>query len=152
MKENFISRFDEEDNGAKVNLIDANKTLLIDQFTTDATEEPELFEDAKTMADVFEHYKPTVDVDFENENGETITETLHFNEMKDFDVNGGKGNLVTNSQVLSDIKMHVDNAAKVRKQIEQNSKLRTILKDGQSKEDLKALLQSMLDELEKKDN
>ena len=149
MKESFISRFDEEDNGAKVNLLDANKTLLIDQFTTDATEEPELFEGAKTMADVFDHYKPSVEVDFENENGETVTETLHFNEMKDFDVNGGKGNLVSNSKVLSDIKLHADNAGKVRKQIEQNSKLRTILKDAQSREDLKALLQSMLDELEK---
>lgn len=149
MKENFISRFDEEDEGSKVNLLDANKTLLIDQFTTDATEEPELFEDAKTMADVFDHYKPSVEVEFENEHGETVSETLHFNEMKDFDVNGGKGNLVSNSQVLSDIKVHSDNAAKVRKQIEQNSKLRTILKDSQSRDDLKALLQSMLDELEK---
>lgn len=149
MKENFISRFDEEDDGAKVNLLDANKTLLIDQFTTDATEEPELFEDAKTMADVFEHYKPSVDVDFENENGETVSETLYFKEIKDFDVNGGKGNLVGNSQVLSEIKMHVDNATKVRKQIEQNSKLRAILKDSQSRDDLKTLLQSMLDELEK---
>ncbi|MBP5327280.1 MAG: hypothetical protein J6Y98_05150 [Bacteroidales bacterium] len=148
MKENFISRFDEEDNGAKVNLLDANKTLLIDQFTSEATEEPELFEGAKTMADVFEHFKPSVDVDFQNENGETVTETLHFNEMKDFDVNGGKGNLVSNSKILSDIKLHADNAAKVNKQIEQNSKLRAILKDSQSRDDLKALLQSMLDELE----
>lgn len=148
MKENFISRFDEEDNGSKVNLLDANKTLLIDQFTSDATEEPELFENAKTMADVFDHFKPNVDVDFENENGETITETLHFNEMKDFDVNGGKGNLVSNSEVLSNIKLHADNASKVRKQIEQNSKLRAILKDSSARDDLKALLQSMLDELE----
>lgn len=148
MKENFISRLDEEDNGSKVNLLDANKTLLIDQFTTDASEEPELFENAKTMADVFDHFKPSVEVDFQNENGETVTETLRFNEMKDFDVNGGKGNLISNSQVLSDIKMHVDNAAKVHKQIEQNSKLRAILKDAAARDDLKALLQSMLDELE----
>lgn len=148
MKENFISRFEEEDNGAKVNAIDSNKTLIINQFTSDASEEPELFQEAKTMADVFDHFKPNVDVDFENENGEVVTETLHFNEMKDFDVNGGKGNMVTNSEVLSGIKMHVDNAAKVKKQIEQNSKLRAILKDAQAREDLKALLQSMLDELE----
>ena len=136
MKENFISRFEEEDNGAKVNVIDANKTLIINQFTMDASSEPELFEGAKTMADV----------EFENENGECVPETLHFNEMKDFDVNGGKGKLVTNSEFLSDVKDHLDTSSKIRKQIEQNGKLRSILKDNQAREELKNLLQSMLDE------
>lgn len=148
MRENFISKDLGEDDGAKVNALDANKTLIIDQFNSDAGEVPELFQEAKTMKDVFDHFKPSVDVDFENENGEIVSETLHFNEMKDFDVNGGKGNLVANSKFLSDVKIHSDNAAKVRKQIEQNSKLRDILKDSAAKEDLRALLQSMLDELE----
>lgn len=148
MKENFISRFEEEDNGAKVNVIDANKTLIINQFTMDASSEPELFEGAKTMADVFDFFKPTADVEFENENGECVPETLHFNEMKDFDVNGGKGKLVTNSEFLSDVKDHLDTSSKIRKQIEQNGKLRSILKDNQAREELKNLLQSMLDELE----
>lgn len=148
MKENFISRDVEEDAGAKVNAIDANKTLVIDQYTSDASDEPDLFQDAKTMKDVFDHFKPSVDVDFENESGESVSETLHFNEMKDFDVNGGKGNLVANSKFLSDIKLHEDTAAKVRKQIEQNAKLRNILKDAQGREELRAMLQEMLNELE----
>lgn len=148
MRENFISKDIEEDAGAKVNAIDANKTLIIDQYTSDATEEPELFQEAKTMKDVFEHYKPSVDVDFENQSGEIVSETLHFNEMKDFDAGGGKGNLVANSAFLSDVKMHVDNAGKVRKQIEQNAKLRNILKDAQGRDELRAMLQAMLDELE----
>ena len=148
MKENFISRDVEEDAGAKVNAIDANKTLVIDQYTSDASEEPELFQDAKTMKDVFDHFKPSVDVDFENESGEIVSETLHFDEMKDFEVNGGKGNLVTNSRFLSDIKIHEDTAAKVRKQIEQNAKLRNILKDAKGREELRTMLQEMLNELE----
>lgn len=151
MRENFISQDIEEDAGAKVNALDANKTLIIDQYTTDATEEPDFFQGAKTMKDVFDHFKPCVDVDFENEGGELVTETLHFNEMKDFDVNGGKGNLVNNSKFLSDIKIHADNAGKIRKQIEQNAKLRNILKDAQGREELKALLQEMLNDLEKAD-
>lgn len=149
MRENFISKDIEEDPGAKVNAIDANKTLIIDQYTSDAGEDPELFQEAKTMKDVFEHFKPSVDVDFESETGDIISETLHFNEMKDFEVNGGKGNLVANSKYLSDIKLHVDNAAKVRKQIEQNSKLRNILKDEKGREELRMMLRQMLDELEK---
>jgi len=148
MRENFISKDLEEDPGAKVNAIDANKTLIIDQYTSEAPVEAELFQDAKTMKDVFEHFKPSVDVEFENAEGEIIPETLHFNEMKDFDVGGGKDNLVMNSPYLSNIKIHADNTGKVRKQLEQNTKLRNILKDAQAREDLKALLQNMLDELE----
>ena len=45
-------------------------------------------------------------------------------------------------------KINADNSSKVRKQLEQNTKLRNILKDAQAREDLKALLQGMLDELE----
>ena len=114
----------------------------------DAGEEPELFQDAKTMKDVFEHFKPSVEVDFENDKGELVTETLHFNEMKDFEVNGGKGNLVSNSKFLSDVKLHADTASKVRKQIEQNAKLRNILKDAQGREELRSMLKSLLNELE----
>lgn len=148
MRENFISKDIEEDPGAKVSELDANKTLIIDQYTMNATEEPELFQDARTMKDVFEHFKPSADVSFEAEDGSIVDETLHFNEMKDFDVNGGKGNLVTNSKFLSDIKVHADNAARIRKQIEQNAKLRAILKDAAARDDLKNLLTSMLQELD----
>ena len=147
MRENFISKDLEEDPGAKVNAIDANKTLIIDQYTDEAPVEAELFQDAKTMKDMFDHFKPSVEVEFANEEGEIVPETLHFNEMKDFDVNGGKGNLVMNSPFLSDIKIHADNSSKVRKQLEQNTKLRNILKDAQAREDLKVMLQAMLDEL-----
>ena len=57
MRENFISKDLEEDPGAKVNAIDANKTLIIDQYTDEAPVEAELFQDAKTMKDVFDHFK-----------------------------------------------------------------------------------------------
>ena len=151
MKEkNFISRADDENDGAKVNAIDANKTLMIDQYTSDVSlGDPELFEHAKDINEVFEHFKPSVDVDFVNKNGETICETLHFHEMNDFNVDGGKGNLVSNSAFLSEIKMQADNTSKIRKQIEVNNKLRSILKDSDAKEELKMMLKNMLDELEK---
>lgn len=147
MKENFISTIIEEDAGAKVNAIDANKTLIIDQYTSDASEEPEFVEDARTMKDVFEKFKPKVEVSFESDKG-TVTEVLEFHEMKDFDVDGGCGKLVSNSKFLSETKSRADNVAKVRKQIEQNAKLSNILKDAQGREELRAMLQAMLNELE----
>ena len=147
-EKNFISKATDEESGSNVSALDTNKTLFIDQYTTDVqSEDPELFEDAQTIADVFDHFKPEVEVNFTDDEGGVVTETLHFNEIKDFEANGGKGNLVANSEFLSDQKGKMDSYAKVRKQIEQNKKLRDILKDPQSKEELKEYLQALLTEL-----
>ena len=150
-EKNFISKATDEESGSQVSALDTNKTLFIDQYTSDAQgEDPELFEDAKTIGDVFDHFKPNVEVQFTGEDGGVISETLHFNEIRDFEADGGKGNLVANSEFLSDQKAQMDSFGKVRKQIEQNKKLRDILKDPKSKEELKDYLEYLLNEL--KDN
>lgn len=149
MKENFISMAPDEQSSAKVSLIDQNKTLMIDQYTTDVEPgNPEFVEDIHNINDAFEHFKPKVDVTFTDENGGAVEETLHFSEIRDFEANGGKGRLVENSQYLSGVKMQIETNQKIRKSIEQNRKLREILKDAEGKAEMKAMLQQMLDELE----
>ncbi|MCC8120312.1 MAG: hypothetical protein LIP09_16450 [Bacteroidales bacterium] len=149
MKENFISMAPDEQSSAKVNPIDNNKTLFIDQFTTDVEPgDPQFVEDIQNINDAFAHFRPQVEVDFIDEEGGSVNETLHFNEIRDFEANGGKGRLVENSPFLSGVKEKIDAHAKVRKSIEQNRKLRDILKDAESREELKAMLESMLAELE----
>ena len=102
MKENFISMAPDEQSNAKVSLIDQNKTLMIDQYTSDVEPgNPEFVEDIHNIEDAFEHFKPKVDVTFTDENGGAVEETLHFGEIRDFEANGGKGRLVENSQYLS---------------------------------------------------
>jgi hypothetical protein len=148
MRENFISKAEDEESNAKVNPIDNNKTLIIDQFTNDvAVGDPDLLEKAKTIKDALNYFKPKVDVEFTDEEGGSVNEELHFKEMNDFEANGGKGNLVANSAFLSSTKSKVDINAKLRKQIEQNKKLRDILKDKQAKEELQVVLESLLEEL-----
>lgn len=151
MKENFISMAPDEESNAKVSLIDNNKTLLIDQFTTDVESgNPQFIEDVQCMDDAFAKFQPKVAVTFTDAEGGSVEETLKFNEMRDFSADGGKGNLVQNSEFLSNTKKQVDTNAKIRKSIEQNRKLREILKDAESKAELKAMLESMLAELEGK--
>lgn len=148
IKENFISMAPDEESSAKVSLIDQNKTLMIDQYTKDVEPgDPELVEDITNIQDAFDHFKPAVEVDFVDEEGGSVNEKLHFSEIRDFEAQGGKGKLVENSQFLSGIKAKIDVNAKVRKSIEQNRKLRDILKTQESRDELKAMLQSMLDEL-----
>ena len=149
MKENFISMAPDEQSNAKVSLIDQNKTLMIDQYTTDVEPgSPEFVEDIHNINDAFEHFKPKVDVTFTDENGGAVEETLHFSEIRDFEANGGKGRLVENSAYLSGVKMEIETNQKIRKSIEQNRKLREILMDAEGKAEMRAMLQQMLDELE----
>ena len=149
MKENFISVAPDEESSAKVSLVDQNKTLMIDQYTTDVDAgNPEFVEDIQSIGDAFEHFKPKVDVTFTDAEGGAVDETLKFGELRDFEAQGGKGRLVQNSPFLSGVKEQIDTNVKIRKSIEQNRKLRDILKDAGSREELKEMLQSMLDELE----
>ncbi|MEG1543355.1 MAG: hypothetical protein RR382_02360 [Tannerellaceae bacterium] len=149
MKENFISMAPDEESNAKVSPIDNNKTLMIDQYSSDAEPgNPELVDDLQNINDVFAHFKPKVEVDFTDAEGSQVTEVLHFNELRDFEAQNGKGRLVQNSEFLSGIKDEIDTNVKIRKSIEQNRKLRDILKDSSSKEELKQMLESMLAELE----
>ena len=123
MKENFISMAPDEESNAKVSLIDQNKTLMIDQYTSDVEAgNPEFVEDIHNIDDAFAHFKPKVEVAFTDEEGGSVTETLKFGE--------------------------IDTDEKIRKSIEQNRKLRDILKEAGSRDELKQMLQSMLSELE----
>ena len=149
MKENFISMAPDEESSAKVSLVDQNKTLMIDQYTSDVEPgNPEFVEDIQNIGDAFAHFKPKVNVSFTDAEGGSVEETLKFGELRDFEANGGKGKLVHNSAFLSGVKEEIDTNAKIRKSIEQNRKLRDILKEAGSREELKQMLQSMLDELE----
>ncbi|MDO5321180.1 MAG: hypothetical protein Q4F39_02175 [Bacteroidia bacterium] len=149
MKENFISMAPDEQSNAKVSPIDSNKTLMVDQFTSDAEPgNPELVEDIQSIGDAFAHFKPKVNVDFTDEEGGSVSETLKFGELRDFEANGGKGRLVENSEFLSGVKQKIDTNVKIRKSIEQNRKLREILKDESSRAELKEMLEAMLAEIE----
>lgn len=149
MKENFISMAPDEESNAKVSLIDQNKTLMMDQYTSDAEPgNPELVEDIQNINDAFEHFKPKVEVTFTDEEGGAVDETLKFSEIRDFEADGGKGRLVQNSEFLSGTKAKIDVNTKIRKSIEQNRKLRDILKDESSRAELKEMLQAMLAEIE----
>lgn len=147
-EKNFISDAPDQESGAEVNEIDNNKTLYIDQFTSEAPMDPELIQDVHNISDAFEQFKPNVDVDFFDAEGGMVSENLHFNEIRDFEADGGKGKLVQNSEFLSGLKSKIDVHAKMRKSIKDNRKLAQILKDAGSRNELKAMLQAMLSELE----
>jgi len=63
--------------------ISQNRTLLVEQLTSDPPVKPEMVEGLKTVEEVFEHFKPKVEVEFEQEDGSEIKEELSFNNLGD---------------------------------------------------------------------
>ena len=159
-KENYLSRIEDEESSARIEGLSQNKTLYVDQFTADVNFEnrglamQEVEENGqkrgvypRSMKEVFAYFKPKVEVDFTGETGETKKEVLNFREIKDFEINNGKGNLITNTPFLSDLRSKKENCENVQKQIEKNARLRDILKDAEAKDELKSLMESILVEL-----
>lgn len=164
-KENYLSRIEDEESSAGIEGLSQNKTLYVDQFTADVTYEnrglamKEVEENGqkrgvypRSMKETFDYFKPKVEVDFSGDGGETKKEVLNFKEMKDFEINNGKGNLITNSSFLGDLRSKKENCENVQKQIEKNARLRDVLKDAASRNELKALLESILVELNEANN
>jgi hypothetical protein len=85
--------------------ISSNKTLLVQKLTTKPTKlEP--VKGLKTIDDVFNYFKPSVEVEFEDENGVNKKEELRFSNLTDFTKNG----ITNQSEFLKNhnrIKMYV---------------------------------------------
>lgn len=68
--------------------IPQNRTLMAEKLTKDAPVKPEVIHGLQTVEQVFEHYKPTLNVDFEDEAGRAMKETLRFGNLGDFGTKG----------------------------------------------------------------
>ena len=136
--------------GAGVADLKSNKTVYIDMFSTNLDGKEPIC-NPKKLQDVFDYYEPSVNVTFKDDGGD-VEETLEFRQLKDFEVDGGKGNLVRNSPFLSHIKQDIDINSKILDQLRRNAKLRKIISDKDSKQELIYMLQSMIDELKQANN
>jgi hypothetical protein len=68
--------------------IPQNRTLIAQKLTADDPIKPELVEGLTTVEKVFEHFKPHVNIDFEDAQGAMKKETLSFANLGDFGVKG----------------------------------------------------------------
>ncbi len=128
--------------------ISQNRTLLVEQLTSDPPVKPEMVEGLKTVDEVFEHFKPKVEVEFEQEDGSEIQEELSFNNLGDF----GKKGVVAQSSFLQDLQRQQENYQQFIKFLRSNKILQKLLADSDAKVAYLAALQSMIDELEGADS
>jgi hypothetical protein len=123
--------------------IQSNRTLVAQKLTAMAPVKPEVVEGLTNPEDVFAHYKPAVEMNFENEDGVMVRETLHFKNLGDFGVKG----ITAQSNFLSDLNTRQDQYQKIIKQLKSNKLLKAALSTEEGRKNLSGALQALLAEL-----
>ncbi len=129
--------------GEAVNALDENKTLVVSKLTGDDPFKPEVVSGLKTIGDVFNHYKPSVEVEFEDAEGSPVEEKLDFNSVGDFGMKG----LSKNSAFLQDLEAQRTEYQKFIKMLK-IKQMGNIINDQEAKKAYINALQAMISELE----
>jgi hypothetical protein len=126
--------------------IQSNRTLMAQKLTAQTSVKPEIVEGLTTPEEVFAHFKPSVDMNFETAEGTMVRETLRFNNLGDFGMKG----ITAQSPFLSELNTKQDQYQKIIRQLKSNKLLKSALATGEGKENLIGALQSLLAELEER--
>lgn len=124
--------------------IPQNKTLVIEKLTDDPAVMPEIVTGLKNINEVFEHFKPSKEVEFTDAEGAGISETLRFKGIADFSPKG----IIAQSNYMQELNMQFEDLQKFIKQLKSNKILQTLLNNPEAKAAYIQGLQAMMEELE----
>lgn len=124
--------------------ISMNRSLFVQKLTADDAVRPEAVYDLKTVDEVFEHYKPSVEVEFETQDGSTKDEEISFNSVADFKPT----NMVQQSEFLKGLNSEKEDYAKLMKQMKTNKLVKNVIENPDTKEAFMAALQNLINELD----
>lgn len=107
-----------------------NKTLLVEKLTAEAPFKPEIVEGLTSIDDVFNHFQPKIELDFEDAEGTEKEEQLNFRGLADFGIDG----ITAQSKFLQDLTNQKEQLLKIIKQLKSNKLLRKAIENGETKE------------------
>lgn len=123
--------------------IPLNRTLMLEKLTDDPPTKFEIVHGLQTIDDVFEHFKPSVEVDFQDEEGVIVPEKLKFKNLGDFSRKG----IINQSEFLQDLNAQADDLQKLMRQLKSNKVLKAALENPEAKGAFLAALDALIDEL-----
>jgi hypothetical protein len=123
--------------------ISSNKTLLVQKLTSKPTK-VEPIKGLKTIDDVFAHFKPGLEVEFEEENGALRKEELTFNSLLDFKKEG----IINQSDFLLKMQSQQDACNSIIKRLKANKILRAAIQNPEAKKNFIQALQALVNELD----
>lgn len=124
--------------------ISPNKTLFIQKLTDNEPLRPEKVEGLKTVEEVFEHYKPNVNIALNKQDGSTVSENLKFQNLSDFSVK----KVVQQSNYLRKLNIEREMHMNIIKQLKTNKTLKTTLDNEETRVAFISALKSFVKELE----
>lgn len=124
--------------------IPENRSLIVEQLTADEPVVPEAISGLTTIEEVFSHFSPNLDIQFEDADGQPVTENFSFKSVADFSVK----NMTENSAFLKDLNMEKEFYEGLIKQLRSNKVLQRVLENAESKEAFIAALRELKTELE----
>lgn len=124
--------------------IPMNRSLFVQKLTADDPVRPEAVYDLKTVDEVFEHFKPAVEVEFETSDGSTKGEELRFNNVGDFKPKA----IVNQSPFLQDLNNQKDEYQKLVKQLKTNKLVKNVIENPETKAAFMNALTALIQELD----
>jgi predicted component of type VI protein secretion system len=116
-----------------INAIAFNRSLLALQLTK-----------LKTVEEVFDHFKPSVEVEFMNEEGVPVKETLQFSSVADFKPKS----ISTQSAYLRSLDGQYNEYTQINRRLKGHRVLQTVLENPETKAAMVEMLKSLAKELE----
>ncbi|MEN7551940.1 hypothetical protein AAG747_28760 [Rapidithrix thailandica] len=135
-----------QDANEAISEIPQNRTLIVQKLTSDAPVKPQTVEGLQTVEQVFEHYKPSVKVNFEDAEGGMHPEELKFSNLADFGIKGA----TNQSKFLHNLEVEKEQYKKIIKQLKTNKILKTALDDADAKQALLGAIENLIAELDNK--
>ena len=123
--------------------IPQNRTLFVGKLTNDDPISPEAIENLKTVEDVYNHYQPNVDVEFETAEGESVQENFRFSNTGDFQVK----NMTERSNFLKGLAIEQEFYEKLVKQLHSNKVLQKALENEDARRGMIDALTQVREEL-----
>lgn len=123
--------------------IPENRSLIVEQLTANEPVNPEAVKGLTTIEEVFNHFSPNIDVEFEDEEGQPVKENFAFGSVADFNVK----NMTENSKFLNGLNVDKEFYEGLIKQLRSNKVLQRVLENAESKEAFIAALTSLKSEL-----
>ena len=124
--------------------IPQNRTLVVEKLTDNDPVKPDIVGGLTTIDEVFGHYKPEKEVEFQNQSGATAKETLRFAGLEDFGIKG----ITNQSTFLQGLTNEKNQYDKFVKQVKTNKVLMTVLNDAELRTQYLNALNAMIQEIE----
>ena len=123
--------------------IPSNRTLLVQKLTNEAPVSPEAIQGLQTVEEVFEKFEPKLDLEFQDESGADVKETMNFKNLGDF----GSKSIREKSEFLSNLNIQKEQNAKIIRQLSSNKGLRKALENPETRNAIIEQLEQSIKEI-----